>query len=268
MRDSARVTFQLRTGSIVFAVAFLGLGASIATAQTPARDHGSRLRPQTQSTSLSVTDGSPAGGSLVVDFDKPAVKAEVARPASAEPTVTVERPRACTTGDSTLDAVVQEAGLRYGVDPCLVVAVMSQESGYRRNAVSPKGASGYMQLMPDTARRLGVSDIFDPRQNVHAGTRYLRMLLERFGGSVELALAGYNAGEGAVERYGRRIPPFAETQNYVRLISTKYRTRYAGQSAIRGSAPAPPPLAAPTGPARPPVAWQISVDFADDSGRP
>ncbi len=204
---------------------------------------------------------------MVVDFDNPAT-ADVAMPAVAEPKVAVERPRACTTGDPSLDEVVQEAGLRYGVDPCLVVAVMSQESGYRRNAVSPKGASGYMQLMPDTARRLGVSDIFDPRQNVHAGTRYLRMLLERFGGSIELALAGYNAGEGAVERYGRRIPPFAETQNYVRLISNKYRTRYAGQSALRGATHAPPPLAASTGPARPPVAWQISVDFTDDSGKP
>lgn len=73
---------------------------------------------------------------------------------------------------------------------------------------------------------------------------------------------------GAVERYGRRIPPFAETQNYVRLISTKYRTRYAGQSALRGATPAPPPLSITTGPASPPVAWRISVDFDDESGKP
>lgn len=258
--------FRLKLGPVAVAVAFLGLAASAAAAQTPATVSGGKLRPPVQSTQLSVPDGKPAG-SLVVDFEQPATP-DVARPTSAEPKVVVEPPRACTTGDASLDGVVQEAALRYGVDPCLVVAVMSQESGYRRNAISPKGASGYMQLMPDTARRLGVSDIFDPRQNVHAGTRYLRMLLERFGGSVELALAGYNAGEGAVERYGRRIPPFAETQNYVRLISTKYRTRYAGQSALRGATPAPPPLAVVSGPARPPVAWRISVDFGDDTAKP
>lgn len=267
MSDSPRVHSRLRTGPIALAVVCLGLGASVAAAQTPASDQGNKLRLPVQSTQLSVPDGKPTGGSLVVDFDRPA-PAEVSKPAKAEPEVAVERPRACTTGNAALDAVVQEAGLRYGVDPCLVVAVMSQESGYRQNAISPKGASGYMQLMPDTARRLGVSDIFDPRQNVHAGTRYLRMLLERFGGSIELALAGYNAGEGAVERYGRRIPPFAETQNYVRLISTKYRTRYAGQSALRGGTPAPPPLAVTSGPASPPVAWRISVDFDDESGKP
>src|SRR6185369_15949471 len=133
----------------------------------------------------------------------------------------------CTTGDAGVDAVVREARAAYGVDPCLVVAVMAAESGYRRYAVSPKGACGYMQLMPDTARRFGVSDLFDARQNIHAGTRYLRFLLDRFGGSIELALAGYNAGEGAVERYGNRIPPFLETQNYVRTISGRYMSRHA-----------------------------------------
>lgn len=251
---------SLRMVLAATAVAGLGYLASTASAQTP-------VRPPGQSTQLSVPDGKPAGGSLVVDFGEPA-KPDVAKPSKPEPAIVPDRPRTCSTGDAALDGVIAEAATRYGVDPCLVVAVMSQESGYRRNAVSPKGASGYMQLMPETARRLGVSDIFDPRQNVHAGTRYLRMLLERFGGSLELALAGYNAGEGAVERYGRRIPPFAETQNYVRLISTKYRTKYAGVTALRGSAPPPPPLAVNTGPARPPVAWRISVDFEAESEPP
>lgn len=265
MGHSPSVKLRLRLASAAFAVVGLAFVASTASAQTAG---SGSVRPPTQSTQLSVPNGKPAGGSLVVDFGAPATPPEVAKPSKPEATVAVERPRACSTGDAALDAVVFEAGARYGVDPCLVVAVMSQESGYRRNAISPKGASGYMQLMPDTARRLGVSDIFDPRQNVHAGTRYLRMLLERFGGSLELALAGYNAGEGAVERYGRRIPPFAETQNYVRLISTKYRTRYAGMTALRGSTPAPPPLAASSGPARPPVAWRISVDFEDEPAKP
>ena len=144
---------------------------------------------------------------------------------------------------------------------CLVVAVMGAESGFRRLAVSPKGACGYMQLMPETARRFGVVDIFDTRQNILAGTRYLRWLLDRFGGSLELALAGYNAGEGAVERYGRKIPPFFETQNYVRIITRRYYTRHAGQSALRSAvAAAPRPTPAPTS-TRPPAAWRISTTF-------
>lgn len=261
------MALRFRISQLAIAAACLGTATGVAHAQAPASDSGGKARTQLQSTQLSVPDSQPANGSLVVDFDHPVVQPDAAKPAKPEPAAVVERPRACSTGDAALDAVVAEAGLRYGVDPCLVVAVMAQESGYRRNAISPKGASGYMQLMPDTARRLGVSDIFDPRQNVHAGTRYLRMLLERFGGSLELALAGYNAGEGAVERFGRRIPPFAETQNYVRLITTKYRTRFAGQSALRGATPAPPPLAV-SGPARPPVAWRISVDFGDEAATP
>lgn len=252
------------------AVAVLACAAAVsAAAQSPAGVDG-KTRPPAQSTQLSATERPGTASSMVVDFEHPpdpaAEKADAAPPRKPEDSPVAPVPQACSTGDPSLDAVVREAGLRYGVDPCLVVAVMAQESGYRRYAVSPKGASGYMQLMPDTARRLGVADMFDARQNVHAGTRYLRMLLERFGGSVELALAGYNAGEAAVERYGRRIPPYAETQNYVRVIATRYRTRSAGQSALRGATPPPPPLAVVSGPARPPVAWRISVDFEPSSG--
>jgi soluble lytic murein transglycosylase-like protein len=168
----------------------------------------------------------------------------------------------CSTGDAIADAAVLEAATAYGVDPCLVVAVMGAESGYRRYAVSPKGACGYMQLMPATARRFGAVDVWDTRQNIGAGTLYLRWLLDRFG-SVELALAGYNAGEGAIERYGRRIPPFYETQNYVRLITRRYAVRHAGLTQVRpavAKAPAPPP-APPRLAARPGATWQISVAF-------
>jgi soluble lytic murein transglycosylase-like protein len=99
---------------------------------------------------------------------------------------------------------------------------MHQESSFKQRATSYKGARGYMQLMPATARRFGVTDIYDPRQNINAGARYVRWLLNFFDGDVRLALAGYNAGEGAVLKYGRRIPPYNETQDYVRRIFRRY----------------------------------------------
>jgi soluble lytic murein transglycosylase-like protein len=105
---------------------------------------------------------------------------------------------------------------------------MRAESAFNGSAVSVKGASGLMQLMPATATRFGVRNIFDPRENVLGGTKYLRWLLDRFNGDVRLALAGYNAGEGAVEFYGYRIPPFLETQNYVRIIYTRYSAIHLG----------------------------------------
>ncbi|MGH9960133.1 MAG: lytic transglycosylase domain-containing protein, partial [Pyrinomonadaceae bacterium] len=101
-------------------------------------------------------------------------------------------------------------------------SIMHQESTFKQGAVSPKGARGLMQLMPPTARRFGVTSIFDPRQNIEGGARYMRFLLDLFEGNVELALAGYNAGEGAVMKYGYRIPPYRETQEYVRRITRRY----------------------------------------------
>ncbi|HWX41922.1 MAG TPA: lytic transglycosylase domain-containing protein [Blastocatellia bacterium] len=148
--------------------------------------------------------------------------------------------RHISSGNAVIDALANEAAGRYHLDPCLILSVMNAESGYNRMAVSPKGASGLMQLMPATATRLGVRNIFDPRENVLAGASYLRWLLDRFGGDVRLALAGYNAGEGAVELYGYKIPPFLETQNYVQVIYTRY-------SRIHGAA-APSPLPTPTSP--------------------
>jgi hypothetical protein len=112
---------------------------------------------------------------------------------------------------------IREAAERYGVEEGLIRAVIRVESGFNSRAVSPKGARGLMQLMPATARRLGVFDAFDPRQNIFGGVQYLRMLLDLFQGDVSLALAGYNAGENAVARY-RGIPPFRETQGYVNKV--------------------------------------------------
>ena len=127
-----------------------------------------------------------------------------------------------TTGDSAVDSYIVDSSRRYGIDPLLIYSQMHQESTFKQRAVSYKGASGLMQLMPATARRLGVANIFDPKQNIDGGVKYMRMLLDMFGGDVSLALAGYNAGEGAVMKYGNQIPPYNETQEYVRRISARY----------------------------------------------
>jgi soluble lytic murein transglycosylase-like protein len=127
-----------------------------------------------------------------------------------------------TTGNPEVDNFIVESGTRHGVDPVLLYAIMHQESTFKAKAVSPKGARGLMQLMPGTAARYGVTNIFDPRQNIDGGARYMKFLLNLFDGDVNLALAGYNAGEGAVMKYGYRVPPYSETQEYVRRISRRY----------------------------------------------
>lgn len=129
-----------------------------------------------------------------------------------------------STGDAKVDNHILDSTARYNIDPLLVYATMSQESSFKPMAMSYKGARGLMQLMPATAARFGVTNIFDPKQNIEGGVKYLRWLLDTFNGDVRLALAGYNAGEGAVMKYGFRIPPYAETQNYVARITARYET--------------------------------------------
>lgn len=126
-----------------------------------------------------------------------------------------------SSGDRALDLIILRAGERYGVDPRFVHAVIWQESKYKVRARSGAGAQGLMQMIPATARRFGCNDVYDSEANVNAGTRYLRWLLERFDGDISLALAGYNAGEGAVDKYNG-VPPYNETQNYVRIITGRY----------------------------------------------
>ncbi|MCM3872999.1 MAG: lytic transglycosylase domain-containing protein, partial [Pyrinomonadaceae bacterium] len=126
-----------------------------------------------------------------------------------------------TSGDPELDRIIFRAGGRHGIDPRFIHAVIWQESKYQPTALSHAGAQGLMQLMPATARRFGCTDPHDVAANVEAGTKYLSWLLKRFNGSVTLALAGYNAGEGAVDKY-KGVPPYDETQNYVRKIVANY----------------------------------------------
>ena len=130
-----------------------------------------------------------------------------------------------TSGNQDLDRIIFEAGQKQGVDPRFIHAVIWQESRYIQDARSHAGAQGLMQLMPATAKRFGCDDRNDPVKNIAAGTKYLSWLLKRFEGNVELALAGYNAGEGAVDKYDG-IPPYNETQNYVKIISKRYGKNY------------------------------------------
>ncbi len=128
-----------------------------------------------------------------------------------------------TSQQKTLAAEINRAALMYHLDPALLHAVIATESGYVTNAVSRKGAMGLMQLMPDTARRYGVTDPFNPAQNIQAGTQHLNSLLKRFGNNLHLALAAYNSGESNVVKYGTRVPPFPETRAYVPKVMRLYR---------------------------------------------
>ena len=127
-----------------------------------------------------------------------------------------------STGNARVDGLIRFYANQNRVDPFLVYCLMSQESKFTSGATSPKGAMGLMQLMPGTAARYGVTNPYDVAQNISGGTRYLKDLLKMFNGRVDLALAGYNAGEGAVMKYGNTIPPYNETQNYVKLIIKRY----------------------------------------------
>jgi soluble lytic murein transglycosylase-like protein len=129
---------------------------------------------------------------------------------------------AWSTGNNRVDMLVRYYGKTYGVDPYLIYCLMSQESKFSTVAMSPKGAQGLMQLMPGTAARYGVTNPYDIAQSIMGGTRYLKDLLQMFNGRIDLALAGYNAGENAVIKHGYTVPPYQETRNYVRLIIARY----------------------------------------------
>ena len=125
------------------------------------------------------------------------------------------------TTPEALDRIVLQSAPKHRVDPKLIRAVIATESNWNSRAVSPKGAQGLMQLIPSTARKLGVANAFDPAQNVDGGVRYLRMMLERYNGDLHKALAAYNASPGAVDRFGG-VPNFRETREYIRRVTSTY----------------------------------------------
>jgi soluble lytic murein transglycosylase-like protein len=196
-----------------------------------------------------------AARSSAVDQRVPAMivqEGPIIKPAAAKPDPAAPRPIVMSgdsgsasyvegsTGNPVYDKLVKESAARNGVDPNLMFAVMRQESGFNPRARSYKGASGLMQLMPDTARRFGVTNIWDPAQNIEGGARYLRFLLDTFKGDVKLALAGYNAGENAVIGAGYRVPRYRETQAYVQTISARYGSdKHRGASVKRVDPQAP-----------------------------
>ncbi|RZG45142.1 lytic transglycosylase domain-containing protein [Acinetobacter wuhouensis] len=135
---------------------------------------------------------------------------------------------------NSFDSIIRQAAQTHGVSEGLIKAVMHTESGFNSNAKSPVGAQGLMQLMPATARRFNVSNSYDPQQNIYGGAKYLSWLMKRFNGNTNLALAAYNAGEGNVDKYGG-IPPFRETQDYVRRVTSRLNNLYSGGLGLSAS---------------------------------
>jgi len=163
----------------------------------------------------------PANGAIMRAARSAAAEVDryLRKPAGTSKTPGLDGSRAFSSLE--VDAAIEQAAARHNVDPNLVRSVIKVESNFNPNAVSRKGAMGLMQLMPSTARQLKVTNPFDPEQNVDAGVRHLKKLLESYGGDVKLTLAAYNAGEGNVARSGG-VPHFAETQNYVKRITSLY----------------------------------------------
>lgn len=187
--------------------------------------------------SICVTRVAAADPELVWQRQRPGAPLPVSRPAphatypyrARMPTVLTRRP---------FHQEIVNAARKAGIDPALVHAVIGVESAYNARAVSPKGAVGLMQVIPDTARRYGIENLMDPRHNLRAGTQYLSYLMRIFEGDLRLVLAAYNAGENAVLRHGRTIPPYRETRGYVPRVMGIYESLAAQRSDASGAATA------------------------------
>jgi hypothetical protein len=221
-----------------------GVQISAPTVAPLAQPNSKHLVKKTAQTKMSVEEGA-----AFKDLKKPVINSKFLMAAGLSL-------KGFTTGNEEFDSYIVDSSKRYNIDPLLIYAQMHQESSFKLKATSYKGASGLMQLMPATARRFGVTEIYNPRQNIEAGVRYMRWLLDTFNQDVVLALAGYNAGEGAVMKYGWRVPPYRETQEYVRRITSRYNSISSpallaktvrqvsnAQEAVKLEAKAPPPLA-------------------------
>jgi hypothetical protein len=229
----------------LIALAFVAVSATLATAQTGSRYHhdnfdiagGVHIAVAPKPAPLPAAgDKIRNGGRTLTAFERANVSVKptvyAARPTASRPMYAGAALDGFTTGDAKVDSYIVDSSARHGVDPVLIYSIMHRESAFKKMAISYKGARGLMQLMPATAARFGVRNIFDPAQNIEAGTRYMRWLLNRFDGDVGLALAGYNAGEGAVDKY-RGVPPYRETREYVKRISERYALMRDPQTARR-----------------------------------
>ncbi len=227
----------------LFALAFVVACASITTAQTGARYHhdnfdidgGVRIAVAPTPAPSPVEGKSRKGARSLTPFERANLTVKptmYVRPTTTRAMHAGAELDGFTTGDPKVDSYIVDSSTRHGVDPVLIYSIMHRESAFKKTAISYKGARGLMQLMPATAARFGVRNIFDPAQNIEGGTRYMRFLLNRFNGDVGLALAGYNAGEGAVDKY-RGVPPYRETQEYVKRISERYALMRDPQTARR-----------------------------------
>lgn len=177
--------------------------------------NGMRLRVERQEQQGNVVRLFVPGGYLdVAPSDLQGWEKEEPKPPAVEPA----KP---ATASADLPSLLSSAGWRQGLDPALLRSMIAEESNFRVDAVSRKGARGLMQIMPQTGELLGVKDLFSPGENIHGGAQYIRSLLERYNGDLAKALAAYNAGPAAVDRY-HGIPPYAETQNYVRRVITRF----------------------------------------------
>lgn len=173
-----------------------------------------------QSRIAEITGAPPSGGLDAVPAGfRDALSRATGAEAAGEPPVASLPP--APVAPEQIDTLVSQNAESWQVDPALVKAVIANESGFNANATSKAGAQGLMQLMPETAASVGVRNPYDPAQNVAGGTRYLKGLLDRFNGDVRLAVAAYNAGPNAVEKYGD-VPPYAETKNYVQNVLGSY----------------------------------------------
>ena len=178
---------------------------------------------------LPVLDPSRLGGTSFGALVAAALASQGGQPAiDADGIAFAQAPNApAPVASDEIDRLVSANAATWSVDPSLIKAIIANESGFNANATSNVGAQGLMQLMPGTATGLGVTNAYDPAQNVWGGTRYIRGLLDRFGGNMELAVAAYNAGPGAVEKYNG-VPPYAETQNYVQNVLASF-AKYKAQ---------------------------------------
>jgi soluble lytic murein transglycosylase-like protein len=183
-------------------------------------DEGLISRVDFESGEKALSDARAKLAQVASDIEAANKPAAVIPPDADSGLIASDRP--WSTGNARIDNLIRYYGTQHGVDPYLIYCLMSQESSFNSGATSYKGAQGLMQLMPDTAARYGVKNPYDVAQSIMGGTRYLKDLLKMFNGRVDLALAGYNAGEGAVMKYGNTIPPYNETRNYVRLILARY----------------------------------------------